>query len=275
MLRRVLVAGCGDVGTRLGCLLAAAGHTVFGLRRRATALPPQISPVALDLRTPGPWRLPAAIDTLVFAVAPDTRNEEAYRQIYLDAPLRLLAALDEVPARVVYVSSTAVHGQQHGEWVDEGSETRPREFNGRVLLEAERALRSEHGACVILRLAGLYGPGRERMLRRALAGEAGAARWSNHIHVDDAAAALAHLIDLELPGPLYLGADALPVREDEMFAWLRARAGLPALTPVSGPVSGRRIDSRLLRDSGFELRFPDYRAGHAAAGGMRYGAGLV
>ena len=70
----------------------------------------------------------------------------------------------------------------------------PRAFNGRVLLEAERRLAPLQGGSV-LRLSGIYGPGRDAMLRRARAAAAPEARWSNRIHVDDAAAALSHLLD--------------------------------------------------------------------------------
>jgi nucleoside-diphosphate-sugar epimerase len=259
--RRVLIAGCGDVGTRAGLLLAGVGAAVFGLRRSVGALPADIAPVALDLGCEIPaGHLPSAIDSLVYCAAPDARDEASYREIFLHGPRRLLAALDAPPARIVFVSSTAVYAQDDGEWVDESSPAQATSFNGRVLIEAERALLGRSARLVVLRLSGLYGPGRERARRRALAGERGDARWSNRLHVDDAAAAIAHLVTHEDPAPLYLGSDPEPLREDALFASIRAGAGLPPLPAIGSEAStairGRRIDGRALRQSRLAAAVP-------------------
>ena len=93
----------------------------------------------------------------------------------------------------MYVSSTGVYGQCHGEEVDEESATEPVEESGRVVLEAERLLHQQLPEAVILRFAGIYGPG--RLLRRQ-AIEAGEVlvgdpeKWLNLIHVADGAAAV-------------------------------------------------------------------------------------
>lgn len=263
--RRVLIAGCGDVGTRLGLMLADAGEHVFGLRRDTAGLPASLHPVTLDLEAAiDSTVLPPAIDALVFAAAPDARDEVAYQRLFVDAPRRLLDALTQPPQRIVFVSSTAVYAQDDGEWVDETSPAQPLTFNGRLLLHAEHALQARAPGAVVLRLSGLYGPGRNRILRRAIDGDAGAARWSNRIHVQDAAAAIRHLLALDAPEALYLGSDDAPEREDLILAWLRTRHGLPPGPVASGDgASGRRILNRRLRGSGFEFEFPDYRAGLA------------
>lgn len=256
----VLVAGAGDVGQRLARRLAHAGREVLTLRRRETEAAPGIRPLRADLATgEGLARLPRTLGALVFCAAPDRRDEAAYRALYLDGLRRLLDAT-EAP-RVVFVSSTAVYAEDAGEWVDETTPPRPPAFNGRVLLETERALAAHPGG-VALRLSGLYGPGRESLLRRARAGEPGTNRWGNRIHVEDAAAALAHLLDLDAPAPLYLGNDDLPVRDAEVLAWVRATEGLPPVAPLPGPDSGRRVGNARLRASGWAPAFPDYRVGY-------------
>lgn len=258
-------------------MLVAAGDEVFGLRRDPSGLPPGLNPVAIDLGAAiDARRLPSAVDAVVFAAAPDARDEPSYRRLFVDAPQRLLDALLQPPQRIVFVSSTAVYAQDEGEWTDETSPSQPLEFNGRVLLQAERALQARAAGAVVLRLSGLYGPGRERTLKCAIDGQMGAARWSNRIHVQDAASAIRHLLALDAPHPLYLGSDEAPEREDVIRAWLRAQHRLPPLPIASGvSVAGRRVRNHRLRSSGFDFDFPDYLAGFARIAGMRTGRGLV
>lgn len=260
--RVVVVAGAGDVGGRLALRRALAGDDVVALRRRDAANAPGIRAVRADLASgEGLRRLPRRVDALVFCAAPDRRDEETYRALFVDGLRRLLDAC-EAP-RVLFVSSTAVYGEDAGEWVDESTPARPAAFNGHVLRDAENVLATRSGSSV-LRCSGLYGPGRLAMLRRARAGDPGTRRWSNRLHVDDAATALSHLLDLEAPASLYLGSDDEPVRERDLLAWLRAGEGLAATDPMRDDDSaeGRRIRNRRLRDSGWSPAHADFRSGY-------------
>jgi nucleoside-diphosphate-sugar epimerase len=154
------------------------------------------------------------------------------------------------------------------------SPAQPDSWNGELLCRAEQALRERLPATVLLRCAGLYGPGREWLLRRARAGEPGSGRWSNRLHVDDAAAAVAHLLGLAEPATLYNLVDDAPAPEWQVLADLRVLLGEPAV-PLAGPPPprGRRIANTRLRGSGWRPRFPDHRSGYAAvlreAGSLR------
>lgn len=257
----VLVAGFGDVGARLAALRVARGDAVLGLRRRDMPARDGVRAIRADLTTgEGLSRLPRQVEAIVFCAAPDQRDEAAYRHLYLDGLRRLLDAV-EAP-RCIFVSSTAVYAQDAGEWVDEATLAEPPNFNGQVLLAAEHVLAPLAGGCV-LRLSGLYGPGREALLRRARSGEPAASRWTNRIHVDDAASALSHLLDLSDPGLLYLGNDDRPTLEAEVIAWLREQEGLPAVVELGGAESGRRVSNGHLSASGWAPALPDYRAGYA------------
>lgn len=258
----VVIAGAGDVGGRLAHLRAAQGDDVLAVRRSPADADDGIRRVCADLTTgDGLQSLPRHAEALVFCAAPDRRDEAAYRALFVDGLRRVS---DRVQAtRVLLVSSTAVYKEDAGEWVDEATPARPPAFNGRVLREAERELAQQRGA-IVLRLTGLYGPGRDALLRRARGAAPGRPHWTNRIHVDDAAAALSHLIDLREPQPLYLGSDALPALESEVLAWIRDREGLPPVAAAPAPVSGRRVDSARLRASGWSPRYPDYVRGYAA-----------
>ena len=264
----LLIAGAGDLGARLAGLRAACGDEVIALRRRDREVP-GARLLRADLGTgEGLQRLPRQVQSLVVCVAPDQRDEATYRRLYRDGLRRLLDATEA--QRVLFVSSTAVCGQDAGEWVTETSPTAPPAFNGRVLLEAEAEL-AAHPQGIALRLSGIYGPGREALLRKAREGTANRPHWTNRIHVDDAAAALSHLLDLASPQRLYLGNDDRPALEHEVQDWVRAQEGLPPVESAGGAVSGRRVANTRLRGSGWVPAHPDFRSGYSS---LLYAPGL-
>ena len=267
----VVVAGAGDVGLRLARLRIALGDDVVALRRGEGEAMPGLRWLRADLASgDGLAAMPRQAAALVYCAAPDARDEAAYRALYVDGLQRAVAACD--PQRIVFVSSTAVYAEDAGEWVDEDTPARPPAFNGRMLLAAEASL-AGHRLATALRCSGLYGPGRGALLRKARGDQPGARRWTNRLHVADAAAAISHLLDLAAPPRLLLGNDDLPALEQDVLAWLRAREGLPPLPspPPAWAATGRRVGNARLRASGWTPAFPDYRAGYAS---LLAGAGV-
>ena len=214
----------------------ADSDTVWGLRRRPGRLPAGIRRFEADLSVPASLRdLPSAIDYVVYAVSPGGYDDAHYRAAYVEGPRRLIEALDRqghAPRRVFFVSSTTVYEQSDGSWVDEDSPTEPENFSGLRVCEGERIVREGPWPATVLRLGGIYGPRRTRLIDRVRAGRAvyadGPARYSNRIHRDDCAGALHHLMHLAEPQDLYLGVDSDPADEADRLA---RRAG-----PLPGPV---------------------------------------
>ncbi|MDE0458204.1 MAG: NAD-dependent epimerase/dehydratase family protein, partial [Chromatiales bacterium] len=136
-MSRILIAGCGDVGTALGLALAEHGHEVFGARRSAHRLPEPLRPLPVDLTDARAIeRAIPTVDAAVYAVAAGSRDEGAYRRAYVDgvsALLEVLEARAESPRRVFFVSSTSVYGERGGEWIDETAPLAPRGFAGESL----------------------------------------------------------------------------------------------------------------------------------------------
>ncbi|NII12006.1 NAD-dependent epimerase/dehydratase family protein [Oleiagrimonas sp. C23AA] len=272
MTKRVLIAGCGDVGLRVAQRLMARGERVLGLRRHV----PQAAGVpmlAADLSDVDSLRaLPDDIDQVVYLPTPGAREPAAYRAVFVDGLGHLLDALSaQRVRRWVWVSSSAVYGDHAGGWVDETTPTAPPGFNGQVLLEGERLLAERLGQrAVVLRLAGLYGPGRAGLIERIAQGRAKAVRepahWANRMHVDDAAAAIVHLLDLADPHALYLGVDDTPLPIDVLYARIAQCLGVavPAEGPAPAGVGSKRLSNARLRASGFVPRWPDAREGYAA-----------
>lgn len=266
---RILIAGCGDVGNVLADTLLRDGHCVYGLKRDTSTLPAAVMAISADLTEPSSLRdLPADIDRLVFMPTPAERSVAAYQSIYLDGWSNLRAALAEPPQQSLVVSSTSVYGQSDGSWVDESSVCEPVRFNGRILLEMEALASQTSELTTIARLSGIYGPGREGLVKLATSGrtvQGSPPLYTNRIHRDDAAAALAHLLLMEKPDDKYLVTDDLPVAKYEVISWLAKQLGCPPppLGVDDSAGCGKQISNRRLRDSGVKLGFPNYQAGYA------------
>jgi nucleoside-diphosphate-sugar epimerase len=269
-----LIAGCGDVGARLGATLAARGEKVYGLRRSDAALPDGMSPLRADLTDPATLRnLPDDVTRVVFLPAPGARDVAAYRGLFVDGLAHLVDALAlRAPvARFVFVSSSAVYGEHGGAWIDEAAPCAPLAFNGELLIEAEARLRASGVPAVVARCSGLYGPGRTRLVDQITNGTArlpaGAGEYTNRIHVDDAAAAIAHLLALDAADDCYVLSDDHPATLAEVYGYLADQLGLPLPPTETGAaaraVGNKRLSNRRLRATGFDFRYPDYRAGYA------------
>ena len=275
---RTLIAGCGYVGTELArALVAAGGNEVWGLRRRATAMPTGVHGIAADLARIDTLKdLPPRLDAVVYAVGADGHTPEQYEAAYVTGLANLwhgLLAHGTPPRRLVVVTSTAVYSQNAGEWVDERSPTAPNEFSGRTLLRSEALARSLADEVVAVRFGGIYGPGRTRFIdsvRNGSAALGAGAEYTNRIHQLDCAAVLAHLLRLASPAPVYIGVDDEPADRRAVVEWLARRLGVALPPPPAPPAAatsaaarGKRCSNRLLRASGYAFRFPTFREGYA------------
>jgi nucleoside-diphosphate-sugar epimerase len=283
----ILLAGCGDLGTEAGLRFHALGHRVVGWRRSPAKLPAAIEGAAADLGAPNLPRVPEDTAAVVIAVAADSPSEEAYRAAYLDGVRHVLDAMERdgvEPERVLFVSSTAVYGDAGGGWVDENTPPAPGGFSGRVLVEAEQLLQAKFSGTATtatsLRLGGIYGPGRTRLIDQVRSGSAVIpedVRYTNRIHRDDAAAAIVHLATMPAqPAGIYVGVDNHPADLGTVLRFLAAEMGLPE-PPVgdAGPARGgnKRCRNERLRSTGFDFTFPSFREGYRdilAGNGVRH-----
>jgi len=267
---RLLIAGCGDLGARLHARLGGE-WSVTGLRRNVERLPGGMDGIPADLLDPRTLdALPRDWDAVIYTATPGAFDADAYRATYCTGLAHLL---DRVrTSRLLFVSSTAVYGQDRGEWVDEDSITEPTRFNGRVLLDGERIAREAGG--VVVRFSGIYGPGRDALVRKLRAGGVECRRmppqWTNRIHADDAAAALAHLLTLDADRRVWLASDERPAPKFEVLAWLAQRLGVAGPEAVDGEEcedsagQGKRVSSARLRATGLRLQYPDFEHGYEA-----------
>lgn len=264
---KVLIAGCGDVGNALAKRLLSEGCEVWGVRRRIDALASGVRPWRIDLTDTRTFAdPPAAFDFLFYTASADRRDEDHYRAVYVDGLRNLLDWLRRSGCplqRVFFTSSTAVYGQSDGQWVDEASPTEPLRFNGRVLLEAEAVVDEAPETSINVRLSGIYGPGRTRLVRKVYEAETTATdSWTNRIHVEDCAGVLRHLMRLENPSALYLGSDDAPATTAEVVTWLADKLGVPAPPHEESARLNKRCRNARLRESGYRFTFPTFREGY-------------
>lgn len=284
---RVLVIGAGYVGLELGRRLAGCGHEVFGLRRGAAAAPcleaAGLKPLAADITRPETLAgLPSQFDWVANCVSAGRGGAEDYRRVYLDGTRNLLRWLSaSPPGKFVYTGSTGVYGQNDGSVVDESAPVEPPSETGRVLAMTEAELlaaaRERGFPAVVLRVAGIYGPGRGWWFKQFLEGaariEGDGGRYLNMIHRDDAAGCVQAALERGRPGEIYNAVDDEPVTQRDFFAWLAGRLGRPPPpagmeAAAGGPkrgVSNKRVSNRKLKaELERAFRFPTFRKGYAA-----------
>lgn len=274
---RILIVGCGDIGIPLARLLVDQGASVWGLRRQPEVLPDFIHPLAADVTQPQSLAVldDQAFDYVVTTLTPAGFSEAGYRTIFESGIDNLLARLQQQPTvkRILHVSSTSVYHQSEGEWVDENSPTEPSGFSGKSLLAAEARLAASSIPATVIRFAGIYGPGRKRLIEQVRSGQGCPKQpvlYTNRIHRDDCVGVLAHLLALDHnskpPEPLYIGVDSNPVPMWEVKHWLAEQLGVElddeAVTVSRMRRSSKRCSNERLLASGYELLYPGFRDGY-------------
>lgn len=273
----VLIAGCGDVGSRLAKQLLAENWQVYGLRRTVSQLPEGVIGVAGDLfseQCPAAWPT-TPLDYLVYSAAATEHDEAGYRAAYVEGLAHVLGWLKQngqSPKRLLFVSSSSVYGQKDGEWIDETSPAQADSYSGRLMLEAEQVALQSGIPASLVRLTGIYGPGREWLLNQVRQGYRVAIDpplYGNRIHADDAAGLLAFLLQADRSGvqleDCYIGVDDAPVPLAEVVGWLREYLGVTEWADNSSVrrSGSKRCSNARARALGWEPRYPSFREGYA------------
>jgi nucleoside-diphosphate-sugar epimerase len=269
---RVLIAGCGYLGTAAAKLFLHEGWTVEGWTRSGSIESeprPQFNVRAVDLSEPeAVTSAPGEFEVVIHCAS--TRGGEAadYARVYRAGVENLLQRFPS--SQLLFVSSTSVYAQQSGEWVDESSPAEPVHERGRILRAAENLALSHGGR--IARLAGIYGPGRSALLRRVRENEAWVDektdRFVNQIHRDDAASALLKIAQLPAGcDQIWNVADTEPLLLSECYRWLSQKLKKPAMHPAvyqaSGKrgISNKRVCNSRLCDQGWAPSYASFKEG--------------
>jgi nucleoside-diphosphate-sugar epimerase len=285
--KRLVIFGCGYVGSALAEAALAAGMRVEALTRNSTkavALQEKgIAVVVADLAARD-WhdRIAGGADYVVNCVS--SGGPAHYRASYVGGMQSVLAWAAQGPAPVgtfVYTSSTAVYPQGAGSVVDETADAPGATPNGAIIRESETLLQSAPAAAVrrhfILRLAGIYGPGRHHLLDQLRAGVAELGGHGDHrlnlAHRDDIVSAIVACLaaPAAIGSAIFNVADSAPASRADVVAWLTSRMGqaAPGFDGSTGtrrggaPMPDRIIsNARLQAVLGWRPRHPDFRSGY-------------
>ena len=276
-MAKILIVGCGAIGYELAKVLSDAGHDVTGLKRN----PPLESQEkfkyvrgditsATDLET-----LDADFEHVFFIVSADSRHENSYHDIYgvgIDNLLNRFARTG-CKASWLFVSSTSVYGQNQGEWVDEDSVTAPTKSTSLKIVQAEQKLMAANPANVVVRFSGIYGPGREYLLRMAKQTPSiqhNPPYFTNRIHQRDCVGVLAFLLEQRLAGvnleQCYLASDDDPAPLWEVITWMAGR--MQCDPPIAKSESNdcdmnKRCCNDRLKKLGYRFIYPAYKVGYS------------
>ncbi|HEY6131499.1 MAG TPA: epimerase, partial [Halioglobus sp.] len=221
-------------------------------------------------------------DFVLATFNPADRSLAGYKAGFQSAMNNLLCGLGQHrPQHILMASSTRVFAEAQGGWVDEGSELARDDPWALAMIAAERQLLDSGHSASVVRFAGIYGIPGGRLLARIVRGELcppEPVSYTNRIHRDDCAGFLVHLLQLACAGktllPIYIGVDDLPAPRYEVESWLARElgledpsAGLPAAVdqPTRHNMAGhKRCHNYALRNSGYQLTYPDYKSGYRA-----------
>ena len=276
-MAKILIVGCGAIGYELARQLAEAGHDVTGLKRN----PPlnnqeRFKYVKADITSASDMRsLGVDYDQVFYIVSADGRNESSYHDIYETGIDNILSRFAQAGCKApwFFVSSTSVYGQSKGEWVDEGSVTMPTKSTSLKIVQAEQKLLAINPENVIVRFSGIYGPGREYLLKNAQhapSTQQDPPYYTNRIHQRDCVGVLTYLLEQRLAGTklkqCYLASDDDPAPLWEVVSWLAAQMQCPPPIAKVGQNDldmNKRCRNDRLKALGYQLIYPSYKVGYS------------
>ncbi len=205
-------------------------------------------------------------DFIVHCAASGRGGAEAYERVYVRGCQNLLDSFQGVP--LLFTSSSSVYAQTDGSVVTELSPTLPDRDTGKLLLEAERITLSGNG--IVVRLSGIYGPGRSVILKKFLTGEAviedDGRRYLNQIHRDDAVGAIQQLAACagHYRGEIFNVSDATPLTQLACYKSLSELFGRPLPPTAPRDLARKRgwthkqVSSAKLQATGWQPRYPSF-----------------
>jgi len=270
--KKLLVIGCGKLGQKLGLLAKKTPLDLLGFKRKKiTSTNIRIEQQDIFDKSFFDKVKIHSPDFILYSLSADEQSEKSYRRNYVEGLKQVIKSIKYINnfQHLFFVSSTSVYGDNNDQFIDEFSETSPKNFRGTILLEAENLLNTVKFNSTILRLSGIYGSGRNYMIKLSQDAESWPKvdRWTNRINEDDAANFIIFLLNQclqgEIPEKLYLLTDKEPVTLFRLLNWIRQNLNLKnKINITSDPILGKRLRSSIIPSLKFEYKYPTYKQGY-------------
>jgi len=231
----IIIIGYGDIGRRVASLYLNKNIPITGIARSESSFQQMkdddVTPVTADLDDIDSLSDMSLADALVFYFAPPPSTGTTDPRMK-----NFLASLDtgSLPRKIIYISTSGVYGDQAGQWVTENTPPNPGADRSFRRLDAESQLfqfRNDQPVdVVILRVGGIYGPGRlpEQRIRNAVPVlRQELAPKTNRIHADDLARICIAAGKYGHDGEIYNVSDGCDSNMTEYFFQVAKHLGLP------------------------------------------------
>lgn len=286
--KHIVILGCGDIGQRVAKIWKNHGKSVFGIARseeRLNSLRQQhLHAISADLDDPDSLtefagRLSRDSLLYYFAPPPATGVEDTRMKNFLKS-----LNPSNLPNHIIYISTSGVYGDQQGQTINEETFPNPQVDRAKRRYHAEQLLLEygvEHNsiAMTILRVGGIYGPGRlplQRLKDRIPMLHENLSPQTNRIHADDLAQVCFAAASNKAAGEIYNVSDGTNSNMTEYFNTIADFCDLPRpplvdwdeaeKTISKGMLSylkeSRKMDnSKMINDLGIELIYPNLKEG--------------
>ncbi len=268
----ILIIGCGYVGSAVAAFWQQQGHNLTVTTTTPEKIPTlkYLANQVIILQGNDIQGLTNAIenqDLILLSVG--GKRGKFYRENYLETAQNIVKVLESNHRvrQLIYTSSYSILGNRNGAWIDEEASVAPPNENNQILAETERVLLADNRPNLkicILRLAGIYGPGRE--IVKIFKSWAGTTRpgngeeYGNWVHLEDIVRAIALVAEKQLEGVYHL-ADNTRMKRKEL---LNKMCQIHGLSPINwdGSPSGirptnLRLSNQKIKDAGFTLLHPE------------------
>jgi len=262
---KILIIGCGDIGTAVAYKLIEKGYVVSALKRNPPLKEDGVSYIKADILDKVSLQgIEKDFEKILYILSPDSRSEEDYKKVFDEGLENVLGHFSENV--FTFISSSVVHQQTAGEWVDEESIMIATNMRSEVLQKAEEKVLSHNLENSIIRFSGIYGRGGNHLLKKLKNGEAmqySPPYFTNLIHKEDCVGVIVFIMTGQFEERVFIASDRNPMPLYDVACLVAKEHNLPLPKKnilASDAKQNKRLSSERLVKLGYQFIYPSYHA---------------